>query len=77
MIQQNEQENVLMSCQSGDSLQATDANNATWNTPQNVKSQLRYPKQGTGAVVTYVEVNVDQVILYLFAFILRSLKLLT
>lgn len=36
------------------------SDNKSWSTPQNVKLDLQYPTAGTGGVVSYVEVVVNQ-----------------
>lgn len=45
----------------GDGLVASDSNQASWGTAQDVKTALNYPKSGVGAVVTYVQIDVEQV----------------
>lgn len=44
----------------GDRLLTTASASQRWNRAQNVKQNLRYPKSGMGAVVTYVEIVVNQ-----------------
>lgn len=43
---------------------ASNSQGQQWATLQNVTLNLRYPQSGTGAVVSYVEVLVDQVRLH-------------
>ncbi|KXJ84397.1 hypothetical protein RP20_CCG009866 [Aedes albopictus] len=45
---------------SGDRLVATSQDGASWATLQDVTLNLRYPQAGTGAVVSYVQVVVNQ-----------------
>lgn len=45
---------------SGDRLVATDSNGQSWSSLQDVALTLNYPRSGTGAVVTYVQVVVNQ-----------------
>uniref|UniRef100_A0A1Q3FN42 Putative transcription activator mbf2 n=1 Tax=Culex tarsalis TaxID=7177 RepID=A0A1Q3FN42_CULTA len=45
---------------SGDRLVAADSNGQSWATLQDVALTLNYPRSGTGAVVTYVQVVVNQ-----------------
>ncbi|KXJ78385.1 hypothetical protein RP20_CCG004765 [Aedes albopictus] len=44
----------------GDRLVATSQDGASWATLQDVTLNLRYPQAGTGAVVSYVQVVVNQ-----------------
>ncbi|XP_055382332.1 uncharacterized protein LOC129612652 [Condylostylus longicornis] len=44
----------------GDRLVASGSGGQSWATPQDVQLSLQYPKSGTGAVLSYVEVLVDQ-----------------
>lgn len=46
---------------SGDRLQATDSDEKHWNTPQNAKITFNYPKSGVGAVITFIQLLVEQV----------------
>lgn len=46
---------------SGDRLLATASGNQSFGTPQDVALTLSYPKSGVGGVVTFVQVDVDQV----------------
>lgn len=48
----------------GDKLVAVNSASQSWPTLQDVKLTLTYPRTGTGAVVSYVEVLVEQVILH-------------
>lgn len=45
----------------GDRILATDHAQQQWGTPQDVTKNLYYPAQGIGAVITYLEIIVDQV----------------
>ena len=45
----------------GDRLVGTGSANQRWNRPQNVRATLNYPSNGMGAVVTYLEISVNQV----------------
>uniref|UniRef100_A0A182W4R3 Uncharacterized protein n=1 Tax=Anopheles minimus TaxID=112268 RepID=A0A182W4R3_9DIPT len=45
---------------SGERLVGMASNQQSWATPQDVKLDLQYPTAGVGAVVTYVEVVVNQ-----------------
>uniref|UniRef100_A0A182MBD2 Uncharacterized protein n=1 Tax=Anopheles culicifacies TaxID=139723 RepID=A0A182MBD2_9DIPT len=45
---------------SADRLVGLASNQQSWSTPQDVKLDLQYPTAGVGAVVTYVEVTVNQ-----------------
>lgn len=45
---------------SGDSLQATDSSNYAWGAPQDVKLSLKYPRSGTGATISYIQIDVEQ-----------------
>lgn len=45
----------------GDRLVATASGNNNWNTAQDVSLTLTYPKTGTGSVVTYIQIPVEQV----------------
>ncbi|XP_052900763.1 uncharacterized protein LOC128307082 [Anopheles moucheti] len=45
---------------SGERLVGMASNQQSWTTPQDVKLELQYPTAGVGAVVTYVEVVVNQ-----------------
>lgn len=45
----------------GDRLLAQDQAQQQWSTPQNVNKNLYYPQHGIGAVITYLEISVDQV----------------
>lgn len=47
---------------SGDRLLAQDQAQQSWVTPQDVNVNLSYPQRGIGAVITYLEVVVDQVL---------------
>ncbi|XP_058064185.1 uncharacterized protein LOC131213952 [Anopheles bellator] len=44
----------------GDRLVGLSSDSKFWSTAQDVKLDLQYPQAGVGAVVTYVEVTVDQ-----------------
>ncbi|XP_052873322.1 uncharacterized protein LOC128278628 [Anopheles cruzii] len=44
----------------GDRLVGLSSDSKFWSTAQDVKLDLSYPQAGVGAVVTYVEVTVDQ-----------------
>lgn len=45
----------------GDRLVSSGSQNQQWNFRQNVTQSLIYPRTGSGAVITYVEIVVDQV----------------
>lgn len=45
----------------GDSLKAQKADWFNYASPQDVKVTLNYPDGGTGAIVTYIQVDVEQV----------------
>lgn len=47
---------------SGDRLLGENEAKKQWTTPQDVQLTLSYPNDGIGAVITYLEVIVDQVI---------------
>lgn len=44
----------------GDRILATDSASQQWQKPQDVRLNLNYPQSGIGAVITYLEVIVDQ-----------------
>lgn len=44
----------------GDRLLAQDQAQQSWSKPQDVTKNLYYPQHGIGAVVTYLEISVDQ-----------------
>lgn len=46
---------------SGDRLVAELSENNSYSTAQNVVFKLTYPREGLGAVVTYVKIDVQQV----------------
>lgn len=48
---------------SGDRLLATDSRSQKWSALKDVKTNLKYPQtgDGTGSVITCVEISVDQV----------------
>ncbi|XP_055612489.1 uncharacterized protein LOC129759060 [Uranotaenia lowii] len=46
--------------QSGDRLVAINSNSRYWSSPQDVQVALTYPQSGTGSIVTYVQVVVNQ-----------------
>lgn len=45
----------------GDRLVASASSNQQWSVSQNVTQKLNYPRTGVGAIITYVEIIVDQV----------------
>lgn len=45
----------------GDHVIASNSQTQQWTAAQNVTQSLTYPKTGVGAVITYVEIIVDQV----------------
>lgn len=45
----------------GDHIIASTSQSQQWAASQNVTQNLTYPKAGVGAVITYVEIIVDQV----------------
>lgn len=45
----------------GDRLVASNSQSQQWAALQDVTLTLTYPRAGTGYIVSYVEVNVDQV----------------
>lgn len=45
----------------GDRLVGTASVNQKWTSPRNVRAGLNYPSSGPGAVISYIEVLVDQV----------------
>lgn len=46
---------------SGDRLLASDHASQKWAKPQDVNTNLYYPQTGVGGVITYLEINVEQV----------------
>lgn len=52
---------IKLDCLSGDKLIASNSISQQWTAAQNVTQNLTYPRAGAGAVITYVEVVVDQV----------------
>lgn len=51
---------TLGSRTAGDRLVGLSSDNKSWSSPQDVKLNLQYPTAGSGAVVSYVEVVVNQ-----------------
>lgn len=47
---------------SGDSLQGFAEKNFDYTTPQEIKVTVQYPGSGVGAVISYVQIDVEQVI---------------
>ncbi|XP_055298550.1 uncharacterized protein LOC129566535, partial [Sitodiplosis mosellana] len=45
---------------SGDRLVSSGTQNQQWTLPQNISQSLIYPRNGVGAIVTYIEVVVEQ-----------------
>ncbi|XP_055919569.1 uncharacterized protein LOC129951451 [Eupeodes corollae] len=45
---------------SGDRLVSQASDSVSWNTPQSVQLRLEYPASGTGAVITHVQIDVNQ-----------------
>lgn len=45
----------------GDTLVGTSGENNSWSQPRDVVFKLSYPANGTGAIVTYVQIDVNQV----------------
>lgn len=51
---------------SGDRFLAADQGSQSWSSPQDVQLNLNYPKSGIGAIVTFIEIIVDQVTILIF-----------
>lgn len=52
---------LIVSRISGDRLVASATGSQQWGTTQDVKLTLTYPRSGTGAVVTFIQIPVEQV----------------
>lgn len=53
---------------SGDSLQGTSSDSQSWNDMKNIKLVFEYPNPGRrGAVVTFVQIDVEQVSTFLMS----------
>lgn len=53
--------NSIQMCILGDTLVSGGTGSQTWPAPQDVVLNVVYPKVGTGAIVTYVDILVTQV----------------
>ncbi|XP_055296746.1 uncharacterized protein LOC129565661 [Sitodiplosis mosellana] len=47
-------------CYPGDRVIATNSQNQQWTVAQNVTQNITYPRSGVGAVITYIEIVVNQ-----------------
>lgn len=50
----------------GDRVVGTASGSQSWGSPQDVKLTLQYPKSGVGAVVTFIQIPVEQVNTFFF-----------
>lgn len=56
--------NIYLLLMSGDRLVSANSQNQQWNLPQNITQSIIYPKNGVGAVITFIQIIVDQVKCY-------------